>query len=453
MDSLGISESFKPTNREFLFYHRDKEREKNEKTTLEDQKGEAKSIATEICSTLNEIPNKIAEFPIILIDKRDHSKNADSKKNSIYSNVEHPCLQLYDKKYPPITHTLNSFINSMNNNNSNNNNSYESRQILSQDNQKNPLYLLNLMKSKNKNCVFKGFDQGNRNSDILMPSDCHSMTSYCEMVNASDMFRNSMKYNEKFGRQPQQPDVFQRRNRKNMVFDSSINLCGKKSSLKDFMIQAESYSNLAKSYLLQENQRQRDLYKPSQQEFALKYMNSFDSMQNTVENSNYNQNNNMNSQICESNLMKASKLHQMHKRERQLFGNDDFNTNKESEYTDTSQQKYLYPYVMDESVLFKKFMKNSMNNKKSTQNENNVYNYLLGFQIILNSLKNLLLVLILLFFIWPLTVFMKFCWLITKNLSKNFPNLEDVCEQFDSLSTKLLFYENKLMDSISGIKI
>ena len=432
MDSFGITSSFKPINREFLFYHRDKERLANEETSVEREKGEEKSIANEICSTLNDIPNKLTEFPIIFIDKRDNLKNNQEnlfKNKSSSSKTEHPCLQLYDKKYPPITYTLNSFVNCKNNNNNNNCNETSNSNSSIKE---NPLYLLNLMKSKNKNS-FQRLEQQNRNNDILSISN--SMTSYCEMVNAADMYKNSKKYNQKYSNH--QPDYVQKINRKNTIFDSSIDLAYKNSSLKDFIIQAESFSNHTKSYLLQEDK------KSSEQEFKLKYINSFDSFKNG-QNINYNQNNNIDCNY-ESNLMKASRIHQSQMKEKRLGKPNDCTSSNDS-YND---DKYLYPYTTNESVLFKK-----LNKFKHLNVEHSILlnNYLMGMKIVLNCLKNLVLIFLLLLLVWPLTVFFKFCWLISKYLSSIFPNLDDICAQLNNFYAKFLYYEEKLMDNISSLK-
>ena len=436
MESLGISSSFKPINREFLFYHRDKEHSAQDDSNIEKQKGEVKSIATEICSTLNEIPNKLTEFPIILIDKRDNEikrKNSDSK-------IEHPYLQLFDKKYPPVTYTLNSFMNCMNdqNNNNNNNNASNHYQAAKKLNkQENPLYLLNLMKSKNRELSYRCLDSNFKQN--LTASN--SMVSYCEMVNAADMIKNSKKYNEKF----YQPDVFQKKSKKNILFDSSsTDLSYKKSSLKDFMVHAENYSNQAKSYLIKQNEYDRK-FNSSQQEFALRYINSLESVENEhlygLNNNNNNNKSATNNLNFETNLMKASRLHQNSMKERKL----------EPSVRLISNETDLYPYATDETVLFKKMMKQHKNIKNTNSNQlvSGRSNYSLALEITVTTLKNLLLIFLLLFFIWPLTIFIKFCSINSKHLAKIFPNLEDVFITFDRFYVKLLYYEEKLMDNIS----
>jgi len=322
-----------------------------------------------------------------------------------------------------------------NKNNNNNNNNCNGTSDTNSSIKEKPLYLLNLMKSKNKNS-FQRLEQQDRNHQTLTISN--SMTSYCEMVNAAEMYKNSKKYNEKYF--SQHPDYIQKNSRKNNIFDSSIDLACKKSSLKDFIIRAESFSNQTKSYLLEEDK------KSSEQEFKLKYMNSYDSFKNG-QNNNYNQNNNIDC-LYETNLMKASRIHQSQMKEKCLNKPIDYTISQDS-YND---DKYLYPYTTND--LFKKLNKFKYPDSMRIENAEQpmvLNKYLIGMKIILTCLKNLFLIFLLLLLIWPLTLFVKFCWLITKYLSSMFPNLDDICSQLDYFYTKLLYYEEKLVDNISRL--
>jgi hypothetical protein len=164
--------------------------------------------------------------------------------------------------------------------------------------------------------------------------------------------------------------------------------------------------------------------------------------------------------------MKASKLHRDNIKEQQLqqLASDTFHSNTSNLKNNFEKDKTcLYPYADD--AIFRKLMKNPICLEKQIQNvqhdvvkENNSIidktsnRNLFLLQILFTTLKNVILLLLLLFLIWPATILVKVFWIISKYLSPFFPNLEDICELFDNFYVKLLYYEDMLMDKISSIK-
>lgn len=70
-------------------------------------------------------------------------------------------------------------------------------------------------------------------------------------------------------------------------------------------------------------------------------------------------------------------------------------------------------------------------------------------EFLLNTCKNVIILLVILFIVWPLNIFFKFIWLLSNYLCYLFPNLEDSSVFVQHLNKKLTYCEEKLLDNIT----